>query len=246
MSLSAEAITLIKDIEYFEMSQQAQRRSKEMLETSVKDYQSKLATVEENLEIVSNATSLLQKVSASSVDRSYRFIEENVNTALERIFPDKVRKIHLEETQLKGYPQLELSLLVEGGEKRSISDGSGHGIAQIISLLCDFCLIVIRNCRRLVILDEVISGLDIESRGIFEQIMWDFSTIGFQFILVEHASIPPVGAYVVRFDKGKKGTEVKEAYIQQAGNGDTEWDSYRDTEQYEVAGATGITDLHSK
>ena len=44
MNLLDNAVYLIKDIETFELSQQAQRKSKEMLEKSVVDYQNKLHT----------------------------------------------------------------------------------------------------------------------------------------------------------------------------------------------------------
>ena len=62
MNLLDNAVYLIKDIETFELSQQAQRKSKEMLEKSVVDYQNKLHTAEENLEIALSATTLLQSV----------------------------------------------------------------------------------------------------------------------------------------------------------------------------------------
>lgn len=216
MNLLDNAVYLIKDIETFELSQQAQRKSKEMLEKSVVDYQNKLHTAEENLEIALSATTLLQSVSTSSVQQSYKFIEDNINPALQRIFPDRVRIIKFEETSLRGYPQLNLDLIVEGGIKRSLSYGSGHGIAQIISILCTLCLIVIRGGRRLVVLDEVMSGMDADTRRTFEGIMQDFTTIGFQFICVEHGFAPPIGANVVHLAPGKGYTVVDKQYIQTA------------------------------
>lgn len=213
-SLLQDAKELIQNIQQVEMEQQSFQHSKAMLESSIAEYQTKLKNALEEYEVNSNAVKLLQSVSSSSVQESYRFIETNINEALKRIFPDRVRTIKLEESSRGNYPQLELSLIVENGVKRSLSDNSGHGIAQVVSALCTLCLIVIRGARRLVVLDEVTSGMDRDTRAMFEQIMWDFSTIGFQFIAVEHGFTPPKGAHVIHFiDGGYAGKEKGIAII---------------------------------
>lgn len=216
MNTTDEAVFLLKEITEFETNQMAQRQNKELLESNKKEYQEELEVLKENLKTCIVATELLNKVSTKSVEMSYKFIEDNINQALRRIFPDKVRIITLEEYTLRGYPQLQLSLTVENGVKRSLKKGSGHGIGQTVSNLCLLCLIVICGARRLVVFDEVMSGMDEETRRAFEGIMQDFASIGFQFICVEHGFAPPVGSFVIRLGKveDKPGIQVAKSFVQ--------------------------------
>jgi hypothetical protein len=110
---------------------------------------------------------------------------------LERIFSESERRIYLKEYTRGGmYPQLEIELHVENGKIRSLKDDSGHGIMQVISLLCILSLIVITGNRRILVIDETLSGLSAKSRSIIDDILWTFTEIGFQFIISEHGYIP--------------------------------------------------------
>ena len=100
-------------------------------------------------------------------------------------------KIRLKEyTRAGQYPQLELELIVENGKVRSLKNDSGHGLMQIISLLCVLSVIVLTGSRRVFVIDEVLSGLSENSRKIVAEILWTFTEIGFQFIVSEHGFIP--------------------------------------------------------
>ncbi len=94
---------------------------------------------------------------------------------------------------------------------------SGHGLMQVVSFMCILSLIVITNSRRLLVIDEVISGLDVKTRIIISDIMWSFTKIGFQFITNEHGFIPK-GAKVYVIDKKDSTGYVKDEYIEQNGN----------------------------
>lgn len=216
MSSLDRAKKLISDINEVELNQKAMIKSKQQLSNNIEELKLKKKLSEEELEIVTNAITILKQISDGVVTESKQFIEESLNSALERIFVNSVRKIRIKEYTTRGtYPQLELELTVEGGEKRLLKN-SGHGLMQIVSLLCILSLIVMTGNRRLLIMDEILSGLSARARMIVDDIMWTFTTVGFQFIINEHGFVPK-GSHVVQFElKSGVGTVVKD-YIAEEG-----------------------------
>ena len=217
MTVSQRARDLIDRIEKLEAEQYSLKRTKEMLEKQVEDLIAQNKLKSEDLDIVTNAITILKEISDDTVRRSYEFIQDSLNAALERIFRNSVRKIRLKETLLrKQYPQLEIELIVEGGKTRSLKSGSGHGLMQIISLLCTLSLIVITNSRRILVIDEVLSGLSARARMIVDEILWTFTTIGFQFVVNDHGFIPK-GSNVYHLEMVNEVSYVKNNYIEKRG-----------------------------
>ena len=64
---------------------------------------------------------------------------------------------------------------------------SGTGLRQIVSVLYVICLIEVRKGRRLLLLDERLSGLHSEAKRILSEIIKIFAEGGFQFIFVEYS-----------------------------------------------------------
>ena len=82
---------------------------------------------------------------------------------------------------------------------------SGTGLRQIVSVLFVICLIEVRKGRRLLILDERLSGLHSEAKRILSEIIKIFSEGGFQFIFVEY-SLNTLGKL---YNVEKPGNEAK-------------------------------------
>lgn len=207
----------ISDVEQLEIEQKAHKKTKEKFEAAIleKTEQSKLNS--EELDIVTNAIAILRQVSDEAVQQSYEFITSSINAALERIFDKSTRKIKLKEYTRGGmYPQLEIELYVENGKTRSLKDDSGHGIMQIISLLCILSLIVITGSRKILVIDEMLSGLSAKSRSIVDDILWSFTEIGFQFIISEHGYIPR-NSKVYHLEATGGVSKVVNEYIQSDG-----------------------------
>ena len=169
------------------------------------------------MDIATHAIEILRQVSDEAVSKAYKFLEENLNAALARMFVNTTRHITLREyTRNNQYPQLEIELTVAGGKKRSLKADSGHGLAQIVSLLSILSLIVITNSRRIMVMDEIISGLSVHNREIVTDILWTFTEIGFQFIVNEHGYVPK-GSKVYHLEMVGDVSGVKETYIEQEG-----------------------------
>lgn len=207
----------INSVEQLEINQKASIKQKEQLEMQIAQLLKNKNIASENLDIAANAVAVLRLVSDDAVQQSYKFIQDSVNGTLERIFSKSTRKIQLKEGTFRNqYPQLEIELYVEGGKTRSLKSDSGHGLMQIISLLCVLSLIVITGSRRLLVLDEVLSGLSAKSRMIVCEVLWAFTSIGFQFVLNEHGLIPE-NSYVIHLETENAISSVKEAYIAETG-----------------------------
>ncbi len=208
---------LIEDIDTLELEQKANIINRQKIEDELKLKEDEFNRDKESLELVMKALALLRQVSDEAVQNSYTFITSNINQALERIFSQSKRKIRLKESTRGGmYPQLEIELIVENGKVRSLKEDSGHGIMQIVSLLCILSLIAITGNRRILVLDETLSGLSSKSRQVLDDVLWAFTDIGFQFIISEHGYIPK-GSQVYKLETINGTSRVVKEYIQENG-----------------------------
>lgn len=213
IELRSKAQKLLDDIHKLEIRNESAKQSRARLEASIVELQNRVKSDKEALDIATHAIEILRQVSDEAVTKAYAFLEKSLNAALERMFAHTTRKIRIKEyIRSNQYPQLELELEVGNGIKRSLKTDSGHGLAQIVSLLSILSLIVITNSRRILVMDEVISGLSVHNRKVVSDIMWSFTEIGFQFIVNDHGFIPE-GAQVYHLEMVGDVSHVKQSYI---------------------------------
>ena len=223
-----KANAFINVVNQIEIENQAAIKSKESLEKTINELIKDNENNKEALDIATHAIEILRQVSDEAVSKAYGFLEECLNNALKKMFTNTTRSIHIKESTRAGqYPQLELELNVGNGVTRSLKTDSGHGLAQIVSLLSILSLIVITESRRILVMDEVISGLSVHNRKIVTDILWSFTEIGFQFIVNDHGYIPE-GSAVYHLEMNGDVSGVKQTYIAKKGvylqgNGKTEY-----------------------
>ena len=211
--LRNRAQMLLNGIHTLEVQQAGVVQSREKIEKTINDLKERAKNDREALDIATHAIEILRQVSDESVGKAYEFLEKSLNTALARMFEKSTRKIKIKEwTRNNQYPQLELELEVGNGVKRSLKTDSGHGLAQIVSLLSILSLIVITKSRRILVMDEVISGLSVHNRKVVNDILWSFVDIGFQFIINEHGFIPE-NSCVYHLEMVGDVSGVKQKYI---------------------------------
>ena len=215
--ITLDVNSLVSEIEKLELEQQANNLAKKKLEDGIRKLIESNEANKEALDIATHAIEILREVSDEAVSKAYKFLEESLNAALKRMFRNTTRQIRLHEyTRSNQYPQLEIELIVANNKKRSLKSDSGHGIAQIVSLLSILSLIVITNSRRILVIDEVVSGLSVHNRRILTDILWQFTHIGFQFIVNEHGYVPK-GSRVYHMEMVGDVSGVKETYISNEG-----------------------------
>lgn len=219
-----DSATLIQNVNNFiavvdqmDIENKAAIKSRQSLEETIQRLAKDNEDNKEALDIATHAIEILRQVSDEAVGKAYGFLEQSLNAALERMFENTTRKIQIKESILKNqYPQLEIILHVGNGKTRSLKTDSGHGLAQIVSLLSILSLIVITGSRRILVMDEVISGLSVHNRQIVTDILWSFTEIGFQFLVNDHGYIPE-GSHVYHLEMVGDVSGVKNDYIAKTG-----------------------------
>lgn len=207
----------ISVVNQIEIENVAAEKSKQSLEDTINRLAEQNKNNKEALDIASNAIIILRQVSDEAVSQAYGFLETSLNSALARMFKNTTRKIEIKESiRNNQYPQLELILHVGNGKTRSLKTDSGHGLAQIVSILSILSLIVITGSRRILVMDEVISGLSVHNRKIISDILWSFTEIGFQFIVNDHGFIPE-GSHVYHLEMNGDVSSIKQDYIAKNG-----------------------------
>lgn len=217
IALKSSIDNFINSVNTIQVEQEAAKTAIKRIEEQIETIVEKNKHNKEALDIATHAIEILREVSDKAVYQAYLFLEQSLNTALERMFINTTRKIKLHEyTRSNQYPQLEIQLTVAGGKKRSLKADSGHGLAQIVSILSIISLIVVTNSRRFLVMDEVLSGLSAHNREIVSDILWTFTSIGFQFVVNEHGFIPQ-GSKVYHMEMVGDVSGVKSTYISEGG-----------------------------
>lgn len=133
------------------------------------------------------AQQLLTTVSDSNTTAVLDYITGIINKTLGELFPHDSRRIYLEKSMYQGqHAHINIKLTGTNGKTRDLTLQSGTGLRQVISFLFVLSLIEIRKGRRLLIADELLSGLHPEAKRIVTDIISIFADEGFQFAFVEY------------------------------------------------------------
>ena len=133
------------------------------------------------------AQQLLAAVSDENTEIVLNYITGVINKALGEIFPYDERRIYLErKLHSNQHAHIVVKLVGTNGKPRDLVLQSGTGLRQIVSFLFLVSLIEIRKGRKLLIMDELFSGLHVEAKRVIMDIIQIFAEEGFQFIFVEY------------------------------------------------------------
>lgn len=133
------------------------------------------------------AQQLLTTVSDANTTAVLDYITGVINKTLGELFPHDSRRIYLEKTMYQGqHAHINIKLTGTNGKVRDLTLQSGTGLRQVISFLFVLALIEIRKGRRLLLADELLSGLHPEAKNIITDIIQIFAEEGFQFAMVEY------------------------------------------------------------
>lgn len=133
------------------------------------------------------AQQLLTTVSDANTTAVLDYITGIINKTLGELFPHDSRRIYLEKTMYQGqHAHINIKLTGTNGKTRDLTLQSGTGLRQVISFLFVLSLIEIRKGRRLLIADELLSGLHPEAKRIVTDIIRIFAEEGFEFAFVEY------------------------------------------------------------
>lgn len=157
------------------------------LEEKITTLAARLAELNRQYTIMLEAQALLATVSNDNTTAVLDYITGIINKALSELFPHDVRRVYLEHTLHGGqHAHMKVKVVNSEGKERDLSLQSGTGLRQVISFLFVLSLIEIRKSRRILLMDELLSGLHPEAKRVVMEIVSIFADEGFQFVMVEY------------------------------------------------------------
>lgn len=158
---------------------------------SIKAQMDKIIEQIENLNskyaVMLEAQQLLATVSDNNTTAVLDYMTGVINKALSEIFPHDTRRIFLEKKLHNGqYAHINVRLETSSGAVRDMTLQSGTGLRQVVSFLFLVSTIEIRKGRRILLMDELLSGLHPQAKRIIMDIIQIFAEEGFQFVFVEY------------------------------------------------------------
>ena len=170
----------VKDLEFA-------YRQKVEAERKVAEISSHLKTLNDQFLVMLEAKELLAAVSDSNTTAVLDYITSIINNTLGELFPYDKRRVYLEKNMhANQYAHIKVKVVNNEGIERDLMLQSGTGLRQVISFLFVISLIEIRKGRRILLMDELLSGLHPEAKTIVTDIMQIFAEEGFQFVMVEY------------------------------------------------------------
>lgn len=149
----------------------------------------------QSIETLEKALMVFQNVSDERNRSAKEALEKVINWALSKVFSSDVQSYEFqidERADGRSGRVMELSLKdLNTGHSRSLSDQSGTALAQIVSFLIILTVIKFSNTSKILVLDEVFSGLEDETMILmFSDILASLSdNEGFQIFIVEQNSL---------------------------------------------------------
>lgn len=182
---------------------------KQELKEKIDRLSEELKAESEEFNAMLEALEYIGAISDENTNKVLDFITGVINNALSKIFPYTYRHIELERVLYRNaYTHINVVLTTGDGRKRTFTQ-SGKGLWQIISFLFRVTIIEIRKSRKIVIMDELLSGLHDSAKKIITDIMRMFIEEGFQFICVEYGMNDLGKIYLVE-KKGDESSTVTE------------------------------------
>jgi hypothetical protein len=212
MDVTQRLLNSVKALSGALQEQEFNRKQAVRLRGLMDEAESAARGVETEKVLIEKALRLLVDVGDMVAEDSYRFVARSVNSLLEKMFTDCSRTVRITQRMVGKNPSLSVEIIADG-VARDLSEASGHGIAQVVSIICVACLIILNGSRRIIVLDEVLSGIAEQNKAALSEALWAFTEIGFQFIVCEHAFVPD-GAKVFHFVNINGVSKIDQVYIQ--------------------------------
>lgn len=167
------------------IQQKERQRQVKLLNTELENVTKEYIEGDTLLKDLKRACILITSVSDDTVNSVLNDIKQVINRALSVIFKDSPRSIDIVPVMYKErYPHFLVKLYNENDIERTFKQ-SGAGLAQVISFLATVCMIDVKGCRKILVMDEILNGLHPSAKDLVYVIMASL-TDRFQFICIEY------------------------------------------------------------
>lgn len=164
-------------------------KRKEQLEQEIRSLVQSLTDTTQLCSDHVEAQRLLASIEEKNTADTLAFVTNIINKALTQIFQGDGRKVTLSKDFYQGrYAHINVQLQTKGGAVRDLDLQTGQGVKEVIAFLFTVCLIAVSGSRRLLIMDELLSGLHPKAKTVIFELMGFFVDDGFQFLMVEYSA----------------------------------------------------------
>ena len=168
----------------------AKEIQRDTVRETVQGYEKDIERLNEKEVNYGKAAEAFKKIADTRNEEAKATLEDVLNWALENIDLEQRYSARLEEKD-SGRSGKELVIVLtdkDTGFERTLRNQTGTAISQIVSFLMNIIVIKFSGASRIMVLDEVFSGLsDIETVRMFGEILVALAeNEDFQFIIVEH------------------------------------------------------------
>ena len=162
-------------------------QTRDRIESRQSSVSSEYAEVVRHLGVLEDVNKILSIVNDTNTSNTIDFITAVVNKTLGQMFKGDPRSIVLEKSLYAGkHVHLNVTLTTSDGTVRDLKTQSGTGLRQVVSFLFLVSLIELRKGRRILFMDELLSGVHSSAKAVLGEIMQIFAESGFQFVMVEY------------------------------------------------------------
>lgn len=160
---------------------------KKELEQKYEEVQEEFRKVSREYSVMLEAQRVLGVISEEHTNKILDYITGTINNALSKMFPNDIRRIYLKK-KLHANQHTHINVILETskGMQRDLKLQAGTGLRQTIAILYMITLVVVVKARKLILADELMSGLHPSAKQIVMDILGIFAEAGFQFVLVEY------------------------------------------------------------
>lgn len=141
---------------------------------------------------LTQAKTLLISVADKNIEDMLTYVSTVINKVLFEMFKDTGSgyEVSVGKTMYRNrYAQMNIKIVEQpSGMERDLKLQNGEGIRQVVSFLYTICLIELSGCRKMLVMDEVLNGLNKDAAIVVGQIMRVFTEGGFQFFMVDHGN----------------------------------------------------------
>lgn len=184
----------------------AEKKIKELLNYNIEN--------KKEIDILMDVQRILSTISDDNLARTLDYVTNIINKALGEIFKGDTRRVSLNKELYAGkHSHINLELVTGDGYKRDISLQAGTGLRQTVSFLYTLAMIEIQGGRKLLVMDELLSGVHPKAKEVLLDLMKIFAEEGFQFIMVEYGVNDYGKMYLVEHTAGNSTvTALDKAY----------------------------------
>jgi len=158
-----------------------------LLKKSETRYIEELQTLNKKHETLQTTREIFQKAATLTQNHLATHLSAIVTKALKTVFYEKDISFHVEFVERRNTSECDM-WIEEDGNKYSLLDSRGYGMADIVSFALKIAYLLLHNSDNILIIDEPGRNISKDKHDVFSQVIKELSKeLGIQFIIATHS-----------------------------------------------------------